>query len=65
MGREKGQRKVAALKKHIKDKLKSEMKSNKSKDDDDEQENESSADEAAGKEFGHGAHKKRQKKDRV
>jgi hypothetical protein len=41
------------------------MKSNKSKGDNNERENESSADEAAGKEFGRGAYKKKQKKDRA
>jgi hypothetical protein len=63
-GEKKGKRTVAALKKQIKDELKSEMKG-KGKDDDDEDDNNSSADEAAGKEFGRGAHKKKQKKDKA
>ncbi|KAI2494623.1 hypothetical protein MHU86_19901 [Fragilaria crotonensis] len=58
----KGKRSVAALKKQIKEELKSEMKK-KSADEKDSDDGESSADEAAGKEFGRGAHKKKQKKD--
>ena len=57
----KGKRSVAALKKQIKDELKSEMK--KKGGDKDSDDDESSADDAAGKEFGRGAHKKKQKKD--
>ena len=58
----KGKRSVAALKKQIKDELKSEMKK-KGGEDKDSDEAESSADDAAGKEFGRGAHKKKQKKE--
>jgi hypothetical protein len=57
----KGKRSVAAMKKQIKDELKNEMKT-KSGDDKDSNDEESSADDAAGKEFGRGAHKKKQKK---
>ena len=58
----KGKRKVATLKKQIKEELKSEMK-RKGHDKESEEEDESSVDDAAGKEFGRGAHKKRSKKD--
>ena len=64
-GEKKGKRSVAALKKQIKDELKNEMKSGSKGKDDDENDNKSSADEAAGKEFGCGAHKKRQKIDKA
>ncbi|KAI2499230.1 hypothetical protein MHU86_15271 [Fragilaria crotonensis] len=57
----KGKRSVAAMKKQIKDELKNEMKT-KGGDDKDSNDEESSADDAAGKEFGRGAHKKKQKK---
>jgi hypothetical protein len=53
-------RSVAALKKQIKDELKNELKG-KGKDGDNDSDNESSDDEAAGKEFGRGAHKKKEK----
>ena len=56
----KGKRSVAALKKQIKDELKSEMKKKGGNDKESDGE-ESSADDAAGKEFGRGAHKKKQK----
>ena len=59
----KGKRSVAALKKQIKDELKSEMKTG-AVNEKGEEADESSADEAAGKEFGRGAHKKKQKKDK-
>ena len=58
----KGKRSVAALKKQIKDELKSEMKK-KGDTKEEDSANESSADDAAGKEFGRAAHKKKQKKD--
>lgn len=58
----KGKRSVAALKKQIKDELKNEMKK-KGGEEKDSDEAESSADDAAGKEFGRGAHKKKQKKE--
>jgi hypothetical protein len=58
----KGKRSVAAMKKQIKDELKNELKK-KGGDDKDSNDEESSADDAAGKEFGRGAHKKKQKKD--
>ena len=58
----KGKRSVAALMKQIKDELKSELKK-KGGDEKHSDDAESSADEAAGKEFGRGAHKKKQKKD--
>jgi hypothetical protein len=58
----KGKRSVATMKKQIKDELKNEMKK-KGGDDKDSNDDESSADDAAGKKFGHGAHKKKQKKD--
>ena len=58
----KGKRSVAALKKQIQDKLKSEMKK-KGDTNDEDSANESSADDAAGKEFGRAAHKKKQKKE--
>ena len=59
----KGKRSVSALKKRIKDVLKDESKKGKG-DDSDEEDEDSSADEAAGKEFGRGAHnKKKAKKD--
>ena len=57
----KGKRKVATLKKQIKEELKSEMK--RKGHDKESEEDESSVDDAAGKEFGRGAHKKRSKKD--
>ncbi len=56
----KGKRSVAALKKQIKDELKSEMK-NKGGNEKESDGEQSSADDAAGKEFGRGAHKKKQK----
>jgi hypothetical protein len=58
----KGKRSVAALKKQIKDELKSEMKK-KGDTKEEDSANESSADDAAGKEFGRAAHKKKQKKE--
>jgi hypothetical protein len=58
----KGKRKVATLKKQIKDELKSEMK-RKGNDKESEEDDDSSVDDAAGKEFGRGAHKKKSKKD--
>ncbi|KAI2502128.1 hypothetical protein MHU86_12358 [Fragilaria crotonensis] len=58
----KGKRSVTALKKQIKDELKNEMKK-KGGDKKDSDEAESSADDAARKEFGRGAHKKKQKKE--
>jgi hypothetical protein len=65
-GDKKGKRSVAALKKQIKDELKNEMKKlAKGNNDDDDDDHESSADEAAGKEFGRGAHKKKQKVDKA
>ena len=62
-GEKKGKRSVAALKKQIKDELKNEMKSGGGNDKEEEGDD-SSANEAAGKEFGRGAHKKKQKKDK-
>jgi hypothetical protein len=63
-GEKKGKRSVAALKEQIKEELKSEMKSGTQNDNEDNGD-ESSADDAAGKEFGRGAHKnKKQKKDK-
>jgi hypothetical protein len=65
-GEKKGKRSVAALKKQIREELKNEMKkTGKVKDDDSDDGIESSADEAAGKEFGRGAHKKKQKRDKA
>ncbi|KAI2494735.1 hypothetical protein MHU86_19772 [Fragilaria crotonensis] len=65
-GDKKGKRSVAALKKQIKEELKNEMKKlAKGNDNDGDDEHESSADEAAGKEFGRGAHKKKQKLDKA
>ena len=58
-----GKRAVSALKKQIKDELKSEMGLSKTKSGEDGGD-ESSADEAAGKEFGRGAHNKKQKSDK-
>ncbi|KAI2502906.1 hypothetical protein MHU86_11575 [Fragilaria crotonensis] len=64
-GDKKGKRSVAALKKQIKEELKNEMKKlAKGNDNDGDDDHESSADEAAGKEFGRGAHKK-QKLDKA
>jgi hypothetical protein len=57
----KRKRSVAAIKKQLKAELKSEMKKKSGKGSDDE-EDESSADDAAGKEFGRGAHKKKKQK---
>jgi hypothetical protein len=58
-----GKRSVAAIKKQIKDELKSEAKKGKGKGKDNEDSDaESSADEAAGKEFGRGAHKSKKQK---
>ena len=57
----KGKRSVAAIKKQLKAELKSEMKKKSGKGSDDE-EDESSANGAAGKEFGRGAHKKKKQK---
>ena len=55
----KGERSMAALKKQIKEELKSEMKK-KGGDDMDSDKSESSADDAVGKEFGRGeAHTRR------
>ncbi|KAI2506418.1 hypothetical protein MHU86_8044 [Fragilaria crotonensis] len=65
-GDKKGKRSVAALKKQIKEELKNEMKKlAKGNDNDGDDDHESSADEAAGKEFGRGAHKKKQKLDKA
>ena len=61
-GVKKGKRSVSALKKQIKEELKSEMGLGKAKGEDDKGD-ESSADEAAGMEFGRGAHEK-QKSDK-
>jgi hypothetical protein len=58
----KGERSMAALKKQIKEELKSEMKK-KGGDDKESDKAESNTDDAAGKEFGRGAHKKKRKKE--
>ncbi len=57
----KGKRSVSALKKQITDAVKDAMKGKG--DESDEDNDVSSADDAAGKEFGRGAHKKKAKKD--
>ena len=65
-GVKKCKRSVAALKKQIKEELKNEMKKlAKGNNNDGNDDHESSADEAAGKEFGRGAHKKKQKLDKA